>query len=196
LRADAGTLLRPTTRSFAATPTQQVTVFMFQFFKGYFSSDLAIDRYRQHTICVRGKGIVLNEPSVVAIRQEGGPNGKRVSRRSGSRPSRCWAERPAISRRSGRGKRRHRRLTVTEQMLKQFIKKALDCGSSRPAADHHLRACGSTQVERRAITNRHSARAHRRCTWIGADGAAIADLPISTPPARWWSISVAAPKSA
>ena len=52
---------------------------MFQFFKGYFSSDLAIDLGTANTlIYVRGKGIVLNEPSVVAIRQQGGPNGKRV----------------------------------------------------------------------------------------------------------------------
>src|SRR5438105_9871145 len=52
---------------------------MFEFFKGYFSSDLAIDLGTAYTlIYVRIKGIVLNEPSVVAIRQEGGPNGKRV----------------------------------------------------------------------------------------------------------------------
>ena len=52
---------------------------MFESFKGYFSSDLAIDLGTANTlIYVRGKGIVLNEPSVVAIRQEGGPNGKRV----------------------------------------------------------------------------------------------------------------------
>ena len=52
---------------------------MFESFKGYFSSDLAIDLGTANTlIYVRGKGIVLNEPSVVSIRQEGGPNGKRV----------------------------------------------------------------------------------------------------------------------
>ena len=52
---------------------------MFEMFKGYFSSDLAIDLGTANTlIYVRGKGIVLNEPSVVSIRQEGGPNGKRV----------------------------------------------------------------------------------------------------------------------
>src|SRR6187200_2122420 len=52
---------------------------MFEFFKGYFGSDLAIDLGTANTlIYVRGKGIVLNEPSVVAIRQEGGPNGKKV----------------------------------------------------------------------------------------------------------------------
>src|SRR6185312_824982 len=53
--------------------------FMFDSFKGYFSSDLAIDLGTANTlIYVRGKGIVLDEPSVVAIRQEGGPNGKKV----------------------------------------------------------------------------------------------------------------------
>ena len=38
---------------------------MFEFFKGYFSSDLAIDLGTANTlIYVRGKGIVLDEPSV------------------------------------------------------------------------------------------------------------------------------------
>jgi hypothetical protein len=56
----------------------QVYAFMFEFFKGYFGSDLAIDLGTANTlIYVRGKGIVLNEPSVVAIRQEGGPTGKK-----------------------------------------------------------------------------------------------------------------------
>ena len=44
--------------------------------KGYFSTDMAIDLGTANTlIYVRGQGIVLNEPSVVAIRQDGGPNG-------------------------------------------------------------------------------------------------------------------------
>ena len=77
---------------------------MFEFFKGYFSSDLAIDLGTANTlIYVRGKGIVLNEPSVVAIRQEGGPNGKK--RDPGSRPrgeADARAARRATSRRSGR----------------------------------------------------------------------------------------------
>ena len=75
---------------------------MFESFKGYFSNDLAIDLGTANTlIYVRGKGIVLNEPSVVSIRQEGGPNGKnaiqavgqgsqadaRQARRAISRPS-------------------------------------------------------------------------------------------------------------
>ncbi|MGD8773199.1 MAG: rod shape-determining protein, partial [Gammaproteobacteria bacterium] len=37
--------------------------------RGYFSNDLSIDLGTANTlIYVRGKGIVLNEPSVVAIR--------------------------------------------------------------------------------------------------------------------------------
>ncbi len=63
---------------------------MFGFLNGYFSNDLAIDLGTANTlIWLRGQGIVLNEPSVVAIRQEGGPNGKRLSSRSAWEPSRC-----------------------------------------------------------------------------------------------------------
>ena len=52
---------------------------MFGFLRGYFSDDLAIDLGTANTlIYVRGKGIVLDEPSVVAIRQEGGPSGKKT----------------------------------------------------------------------------------------------------------------------
>ena len=48
-------------------------------FKGIFSADLAIDLGTANTlIYMRGKGIVLNEPSVVAIRQEDGPGGKKI----------------------------------------------------------------------------------------------------------------------
>ena len=52
---------------------------MFGFLRSYFSNDLAIDLGTANTlIYVRGKGIVLDEPSVVAIRQEGGPNAKKT----------------------------------------------------------------------------------------------------------------------
>ena len=41
---------------------------MFGFFRSYFSNDLAIDLGTANTlIYVRGKGIVLDEPSVVSI---------------------------------------------------------------------------------------------------------------------------------
>ena len=52
---------------------------MFGFFRSYFSNDLAIDLGTANTlIYMRERGIVLDEPSVVAIRQEGGPNGKKT----------------------------------------------------------------------------------------------------------------------
>src|SRR3546814_2416023 len=44
---------------------------MFKSLRGLFSSDLSIDLGTANTlIYVRGQGIVLNEPSVVAIRQD------------------------------------------------------------------------------------------------------------------------------
>src|SRR4026207_478492 len=56
-----------------------LTLPMFGFLRSYFSNDLAIDLGTANTlIYVRGKGIVLDEPSVVAIRQEAGPNGKKT----------------------------------------------------------------------------------------------------------------------
>ena len=52
---------------------------MFGSFRRYFATDLAIDLGTANTLIVaRDKGIVLDEPSVVAIRHEGGPNGKKV----------------------------------------------------------------------------------------------------------------------
>src|SRR5512146_216042 len=101
---------------------------MFGFLNGYFSNDLAIDLGTANTlIWVRGQGIVLNEPSVVAIRQEGGPNGKKVIQQVGlaakqmlgRAPGNITAIRPmkdgVIA-----------DFTVTEQMLKHFIKRVLD----------------------------------------------------------------------
>jgi hypothetical protein len=53
--------------------------YMFGFLRSYFSNYLAIDLGTANTlIYVRGNGIVLDEPSVVAIRQQGGPNGKKT----------------------------------------------------------------------------------------------------------------------
>jgi rod shape-determining protein MreB len=102
---------------------------------------------------VRSKGIVLDEPSVVAIRQEGGPNGKKViqevglaaKQMLGRTPGNITAIRPmkdgVIA-----------DFTVTEQMLKHFIKKAHDSRFFKPSPRIIICVpCGSTQVERRAI---------------------------------------------
>src|ERR1041385_1705561 len=127
---------------------------MFSFVSKYFSTDLAIDLGTANTlIYVRGKGIVLDEPSVVAIRQEGGPNGKKEIQEGGLAakqmlvrpPGNITAIRPmkdgVIA-----------DFTVTEQMLKQFIKKVLDSRLFSPSPRIIICVpCGSTQVERRAI---------------------------------------------
>src|SRR5438093_509510 len=104
-------------------------------------------------IYVRGKGIVLDEPSVVAIRQEGGPNskktiqavGKEAKMMLGKTPGNIIAIRPmkdgVIA-----------DFTVTEQMLKQFIKKVHQSRLFSPSPRIIICVpCGSTQVERRAI---------------------------------------------
>ena len=46
---------------------------------GYFSNDLSIDLGTANTLVyARGKGVVLNEPSVVALRSENGKPTKTV----------------------------------------------------------------------------------------------------------------------
>ena len=58
---------------------------MFAALRRYFSTDLAIDLGTANTlIYAGGKGIVLDEPSVVAIRHEGGPQGKKTIQAVGS----------------------------------------------------------------------------------------------------------------
>lgn len=127
---------------------------MFGFFRNYFSNDLAIDLGTANTlIYMRGKGIVLNEPSVVAIRQEGGPNrkttihavGHTAKQMLGRVPGNINAIRPmkdgVIA-----------DFTVTEQMLKQFIRMASPSRLFAPSPRIIICVpCGSTQVERRAI---------------------------------------------
>ena len=127
---------------------------MFSFLSGYFNDDLAIDLGTANTlIYVRGKCIVLDEPSVVAIRQEGGPNGKKViqevglaaKQMLGRTPGNITAIRPmkdgVIA-----------DFTVTEQMLKHFIKKVHNSRFFKPSPRIIICVpCGSTQVERRAI---------------------------------------------
>lgn len=127
---------------------------MFEVFRRHFSTDLAIDLGTANTlIYMRNKGIVLDEPSVVAIRHEGGPQGKRTLQAVGQEaksmlgkvPGNIEAIRPmkdgVIA-----------DFTVTEQMLKQFIKMAHPRSMLRPSPRIIICVpCGSTQVERRAI---------------------------------------------
>jgi rod shape-determining protein MreB len=112
---------------------------MFGFLRSYFSNDLAIDLGTANTlIYVRGKGIVLDEPSVVAIREDSGPNGKKSIQAVGKDAKMMLG---VIA-----------NFTVTEQMLKYFIKKVHDNKLFSPSPRIIICVpCGSTQVERRAI---------------------------------------------
>lgn len=127
---------------------------MFGFLRSYFSTDMAIDLGTANTlIYLRGKGIVLDEPSVVAIRHEGGPHGRKIIQAVGQAakqmlgrvPGNIEAIRPmkdgVIA-----------DFTVTEQMIKQFIRMVNPRTLISPSPRIIVCVpCGSTQVERRAI---------------------------------------------
>ena len=127
---------------------------MFGLFTRFFSNDIAIDLGTANTlIFVSGKGIVLDEPSVVAIRHESIAAGTKTIRAVGNEaklmlgrtPGNITAIRPmkdgVIA-----------DFTVTEQMLRHFIKKVHDTRFFAPSPRIVICVpCGSTQVERRAI---------------------------------------------
>ncbi|MBS7349685.1 MAG: rod shape-determining protein [Comamonas sp.] len=127
---------------------------MFGAFRRYFSTDLAIDLGTANTlIYARDKGVVLEEPSVVAIRHDGGPHGKKVIQAVGAEakamlgrvPGNIEAIRPmkdgVIA-----------DFVITEQMIKQFIKQVHPRNVLAPSPRIIVCVpCGSTQVERRAI---------------------------------------------
>jgi rod shape-determining protein MreB len=121
---------------------------------GMFSNDLSIDLGTANTlIYVRGQGIVLNEPSVVAIRQDRGPGGPKsiaavgleAKAMLGRTPANITAIRPlkdgVIA-----------DFTITEKMLQHFIHKVHEARFFKPSPRVLICVpCGSTQVERRAI---------------------------------------------
>lgn len=127
---------------------------MFKFLTSYFSTDLAIDLGTANTlIYVRDRGIVLDEPSVVSIRTDMNAGGKRTVQAVGAEAKQMLGRTP--------GNMQAIRpmkdgviadFTVTEQMLKYFIKKVHDTRMLRPSPRIIICVpCGSTQVERRAI---------------------------------------------
>ena len=127
---------------------------MFRSLMGMFSNDLSIDLGTANTlIYVRGQGVVLNEPSVVAIRQDRGPGGPKsiaavgaeAKAMLGRTPGNITAIRPlkegVIA-----------DFTVTEKILQHFIHKVHEARFFRPSPRVLICVpCGSTQVERRAI---------------------------------------------
>jgi len=127
---------------------------MFKRLRGIFSNDLSIDLGTANTlIFVRGQGIVLNEPSVVAIRMERGPGGPQSVAAVGAEAKQMLGRTP--------GNIRTTRplkdgviadFNMTEQMLQHFIKKVHASRFLRPSPRVLVCVpCSSTQVERRAI---------------------------------------------
>ena len=147
---------------------------MFGAFRRYFSTDLAIDLGTANTlIYARDKGVVLNEPSVVAIRHEGAPHGKKVIQAVGRDakamlgkvPGNIEAIRPmkdgVIA-----------DFVITEQMIKQFIKMVHPRNVLAPSPRIIICVpCGSTQVERRAIKDAAEA--------AGAAGVFLIEEPMA-----------------
>ncbi len=126
---------------------------MFKRIRGLFSNDLSIDLGTANTlIYVPGQGIVLNEPSVVAIKEDRIRGVKTIAavgldakNMLGRTPGNITAIRPlkdgVIA-----------DFAVTERMLRFFIEKVHESKLLRPSPRILICVpCGSTQVERRAI---------------------------------------------
>jgi rod shape-determining protein MreB len=119
--------------------------------RGMFSTDLSIDLGTANTlIYIKDRGIVLNEPSVVAIRQQNGQKsvaavGMDAKRMLGRTPGNITAIRPL---KDGVIADFH----VTEKMLQHFIHKVHENSFISPSPRVLVCVpCKSTQVERKAI---------------------------------------------
>ena len=144
--------------------------------------DMAIDLGTANTVVhVRGRGIVLSEPSVVAIDERTGEVhavGADAQRMIGRTPAAISATRPL----------RHGVIAdfeVTEKMLRHFIAKVLE----RRRAHPRLVVCapsGITEVERRAVEEAARSAGARQVHLIEESIAAAigAGVPIAEPVGR------------
>ena len=155
---------------------------MWQRFMSLFSSDMAIDLGTANTLVyVRGKGIVLNEPSVVAIEENRGKKqvlavGNEAKQMLGRTPGNIQAIRPL---RDGV----IADFEIAEEMIKYFIRKV---HNRRSFASPMVIVCvpsGSTAVERRAIQESAEAAGALKVRLIEEPMAAAigADLPVTEP---------------
>ena len=155
---------------------------MWQRFMSLFSSDMAIDLGTANTLVyVRGKGIVLNEPSVVAIEENRGKKqvlavGNEAKQMLGRTPGNIQAIRPL---RDGV----IADFEIAEEMIKYFIRKV---HNRRSFASPMVIVCvpsGSTAVERRAIQESAEAAGALKVRLIEDPMAAAigADLPVTEP---------------
>lgn len=149
---------------------------------GWLSADMAIDLGTANTLVyVKGKGIVLNEPSVVAIEEYRGKKqvlavGNEAKQMLGRTPGNIHAIRPL---RDGV----IADFEIAEEMIKYFIRKV---HNRRSFASPMVIVCvpsGSTAVERRAIQESAEAAGARKVWLIEEPMAAAigADLPVTEP---------------
>ena len=155
---------------------------MFSSIFGAISNDIAIDLGTANTlIYMKGKGIVLNEPSVVALRNVGGRKivhavGLEAKQMLGRTPGHMEAIRPM---RDGV----IADFEVAEEMIKHFIRKV---HNRRSFASPMIIVCvpsGSTAVERRAIQESAESAGARKVLLIEEPMAAAigAGLPVTEP---------------
>ena len=149
---------------------------------GLLSADMAIDLGTANTLVyVRGQGIVLNEPSVVALGQTRGKRrvlavGNEAKRMLGRTPGSIQAIRPM---RDGV----IADFEVAEEMIKYFIRQV---HNHRSFASPQVIICvpsGSTAVERRAIQESAENAGARKVFLIEEPMAAAigAELPVTEP---------------
>jgi len=149
---------------------------------GIFSKDMAIDLGTANTLVyVKGEGVVLNEPSVVAKIEHQGKTqvlavGDEAKRMLGRTPGKIEAIRPmkdgVIA-----------DFEVAEQMIKHFIQKV---HKGRTLTNPQIVICvpsGATNVERRAIRESADAAGARKVYLIEEPVAAAigAGLPVAEP---------------
>ena len=155
---------------------------MFSKLTGFLSADMAIDLGTANTLVyVKGQGIVLNEPSVVAIASWKGKKqvlavGEEAKLMLGRTPGNIEAIRPL---RDGV----IADFEIAEEMIKHFIRKV---HNRRSFASPQVIVCvpsGSTAVERRAIQESAESAGARRVFLIEEPMAAAigAELPVTEP---------------
>ena len=155
---------------------------MFGSLFGFMSADIGIDLGTANTVVyVKGRGIVLNEPSVVAMAQVRGKTqvlavGEEAKVMLGKTPGNIRAIRPMADGVIAD-------FEVAEQMIKSFIKKV---HSGRTLSNPQIVICvptGATNVERRAIRESADAAGARRVFLIEEPVAAAigAGLPVAEP---------------
>ncbi|MBW2064041.1 MAG: rod shape-determining protein [Deltaproteobacteria bacterium] len=160
-------------------------MFLFDSIMGRFSHDLAIDLGTANTLVyVKGRGIVLNEPSVVAVKRDGKGEskvlavGKEAKMMLGRTPGNIVAIRPmkdgVIA-----------DFEITEAMLRYFIRKVHNRRSLvRPRIIIGVPS-GITSVEKRAVRESAESAGAREVFFIEEPMAAAigAGLPITEPTA-------------